>query len=80
MTYLIIEFKIKLKLPIDVGGATVVGGAMVVGSPGQGAGAGILRLLHFHTRSLIRVTYVLVEHKGCSKMSITEMMRPIFDP
>ena len=48
--------------------------------PEHGAGAGMLRLLHFQTKSLINVTYVFVEQTGCSKISITDIIRPILDP
>lgn len=66
--------------PIDASeeSGPVVPGAAVVAS--QAASSGMLRSLHFQTRSLIRVTYVLVEHRGCSNTSIMDMRRPIFEP
>merc|ERR1719342_1973688 len=62
------------------GVGTGVGTGAGTGPPEHGAGAGMLRLLHFQTKSLINVTYVFVEQRGCSKISITDIIRPILDP
>ena len=49
-------------------------------SSGQGPSSGMVRLLHFYTRSLMRVRYVFSEHRRWANTSFTVIIKPSLDP